>query len=173
MITLVFMTDPQRVVGGSTRLRNMLRVPFPPISELSPAMERAMKGEHMVIGSGGAGFYAERAINYRQAWLLTRRKSLLGLKPGLTICNDLGHLVRHYKTSDDELLVLGGLSLWQSFLPHAQSLRVVETLRGVPGNLRFDEWDCNDFESVSESPGERLVERRYERRRLRAATAWN
>jgi dihydrofolate reductase len=164
MITLVFMTDPQRVVGGSTKLRNLARMPFLPMSELPKAMDEIMAGKHMVIGSGSAGFYAGNAKKYDNSWLLTRKKAPGQLASGLKVCNELQGLVKRYKDSDDELLVLGGLSVWTAFLPYADRIRTAETYKNVPGDLVFDAWDQGDFVLVKEHRRKKLAVREYQRR---------
>lgn len=164
MITLVFMTDPQRVVGGSTKLRNLARMPFLPMSELPKAMGEIMTGRHMVIGTGSASFYAGSAKNYDCAWLPTRKHKPGRLASGLTACNDVQELVAQYKESDDELLVLGGLSVWTAFLPHADSIRTAETYKNVPGDLIFNAWDGGDFALEKEDRRNKLAVRQYKRR---------
>ena len=164
MITLVFMTDPQRVVGGSTKLRNMVRMPFLPMSELPKAMDEIMAGRHMVIGSGSAGFYAGNAKKYDSSWLLTRKQKPGRLASGLKVCNDLQELVKLYKDSDAELLVLGGLSVWTAFLPYADRIRTAETYKNVPGDLLFDVWDKGEFTLIKEDRRNKLTVREYQRR---------
>jgi dihydrofolate reductase len=165
MITLVFMTDSQHVVGGSSWLRNLIRMPFLPMTELPAAMRKIMKGQHMVIGSGSKGFYRKDAENYTQAWLLSRHPAANSASSSLKICRDAQILVDRYKDSSDELLVLGGLSVWRTFLPHATQIRIAQTYRNVPGDLVFDEWTHGDFHLTNEERWSKLTLREYIRAR--------
>lgn len=163
MITLVFATDRARVVGGSTVLRNLWRMPFLPFLELAPAMNSAMTGDYAVMGGGSVGFYGGRAQNYRLCWLLTSKPDHPAASRGLTLCHDPNDLIARFRDSEDELLVLGGNSLWQRFLPAVSRLRVVETHALVPGDLVFDAWDDGSFTITSEQPGRKLTRRDYAR----------
>lgn len=155
------MTDPQRVVGGSSLWRNMARMPFLPLRELGPAMAQVMKGQHMVMGAQSASFYAGKAKEYQSAYLLTRNRQHSAARKGLTLCHDPAQLIAKYKNSDEELLVLGGLSTWRRFLPCAQHIRTVETLKNVPGDLVFKDWDDGSFMLAREQVGRKLVVREY------------
>jgi dihydrofolate reductase len=164
MITLVFMTDPKRVVGGSSTWRNWLRMPYLPIGELAPAMEQLLSGEHVVLGSGSQSFYGGRARRYRQAHLVTRRAASDVSAGDLLVCNDPSQLVERYRHAPEDLRVLGGLSMWRYFLPHADRIQTAETYRNVPGDLVFDEWDQGQFERVAVTPGHKLQVCEYRRK---------
>lgn len=161
MITLVFMTDPQRVIGGSTWLRNMARMPLLPMSELPRAMDKVMEGKHMVIGAQSAFFYASKAANYQKSYLLTRNRQHPAASKGLLLCHDANVLINQYKDGKDELLVLGGLTAWKLFLPQAGRIRTVETYKNVPGDLVFKEWDDGSFRLEHEDRLEKLAVRTF------------
>lgn len=163
MISLVFMTDPARVIGGSTKLRNMLRMPMLPVSELAPAMEKIMSGEHIVIGSKSMAFYSDRAHSVKKAYVYCRNFKPAYQKKGFTHCSDIDALAQEYQQSEDELLVLGGLETWRKFLPYANRLKIAETHKNVPGDLVFNEWDNGDFELTDTEKGKKLDVKIYQR----------
>lgn len=165
MITLVFMTDKKRVIGGSTLLRNLIRMPFLPIKELTPAMASAMKGDYMVMGSQSSAFYAAKAPQYKEAFVLSRDRNYKPKNPSLQVCNDVESLInRFFKHSPDELLVVGGLSAWKMFLPHSDKIIAVETHRNVPGDLLFDAWDKGEFTLSKQQVGKKLSVLEYTRK---------
>lgn len=156
MIILVFMTDKKRVVGGSSLVRNLIRMPFLPIRELSMAMTKIMTGQHIVMGTSSTSFYASKAGNYEQAYVLTRQQNYKSPNKSLKICHDLQTLVKRYQHSTDDLLVIGGYTVWKLFLPYANQLRIAETHSTAPGDLVFSEWEDGSFEVVNIEQGKKV-----------------
>lgn len=163
MIILVFMTDKKRVVGGSSLLRNLIRMPFLPMFELSKAMAKIMQGQSIVMGTNSTSFYASKAANYQQAYVLTRNQHYKSPNQNLVVCHDLNALVSRYQFSTDDFLVVGGQTLWKLFLPYAASLRIAETHATVPGDLVFSEWEDGAFELVGSELGKKVSIRHYNR----------
>lgn len=156
MIILVFMTDKKRVVGGSSFIRNLIRMPFLPIRELSRAMDKIMTGQHIVMGTNSTSFYASKASNYDQAYVLTRDQNYQSPNESLKVCHDLQSLVKRYQHSTDDLLVIGGHTMWKLFLPYADQLRIAETHSTATGDLVFSEWEDGTFEVVNIEQGKKV-----------------
>lgn len=166
MISLVFMTDKQQVVGGSNLVRNLIRIPFLPMKELSAAMDEIMQGEHIVMGASSVNYYGAKAKNYKEAFVLTRQPNYSTKHNNLQVCTHSEQLIKRYQNSSDTLLVLGGLSMWQLFLPYANELRIAQTHRNVPGDLVFSEWTKSNFELVKQKQGNKLATLIYQRKAL-------
>lgn len=150
------MTDKKRVVGGSSLVRNLIRMPFLPIHELSGAMAKIMMGQHIVMGANSTSFYASKAGNYEQAYVLTRDQNYQSPNESLKVCHDLQTLVKRYQHSTDHLLVIGGHTMWKLLLPYANQLRIAETHSTAPGDLVFNEWEDGSFKLVDTEQGKKV-----------------
>lgn len=76
----------------------------------------------------------------RQEW-----DRLCGAEHVVRHAQDAQALVERFEDSEEELLVVGGLSTLARFLPHATHIDVLEAEQAQLGDLRFDVWDTPRF----------------------------
>lgn len=147
MIRLTFMTDARRVIGASTPEGNARRFAL-----LPPALPQVMSA----LYAAAAVAVGRRSLAATaQPVLRESAKYILATEPDPAAARDLAHaefctnhieLVERFRDSDDELNVIGGLTVLRMFLHHAARLDIAETSAAVPGDLVFDDWVTAGFD---------------------------
>lgn len=156
MIKLVFMSDPDRVIGASDSAASNKRCDLLPTSlmgemcKLYNTRGAVLADETSVMGLHASGFAEVDKFVLTQKANFKVPVGLQGVNPVL----DLKPLIERYKQSEEELLVIGGLSVFKQILPFADRLEVLEVDESVPGDLVFSEWDNGDFTVMTALPWE-------------------
>ena len=70
--------------------------------------------------------------------------------PNVTAISDVDDFAARFKVGGTELLVLGGLTAFKLFLPHADEMVVALLDKPVPGDVEFLEWKSAPFSEISE-----------------------
>lgn len=164
MIRLAFMTDKARVIGDSTPEGNEARFPLLPKTMVTE-MLRLYRAENIAVGQPSATSVVFNGATTGK-YIITLDEEYVppfGLEDAKVI-HDYRELVSKYQFGSDELLVVGGLTIFKLFTPFAKILDVAETDELVPGNLIFDTWDNGDFELVSEKQLDGFRTLRYVRK---------
>ncbi len=146
MIRLAFMTDRRHVIGASSEEANNARFALLPTG-LASEMAKVYAGVNI---AGGESSYRQTAQATGRRFVITRNATFdVTGEDRLEICADAADLVTRYAASEDELLIVSGLSMFRFFLPHATTLDVALTAREIPGDLVFDDWRRASFAVVS------------------------
>lgn len=149
MIRLAFMTDPALVIGASTEEANLARYPLLPAG-LAPEMTRVYAGHNIAAGESS---YRQTVQATGRRYVITRNKDFdLTGEVGLEVCTDPQELVERYQDSAEELLVVGGLSMFRYFAPFALQFDVAMSDHRVPGDLVFDDWTRQGLSLISRAP---------------------
>ena len=161
MIKLVFVTDKARVIGASSEEENIKRKSMLP-RELGIALGELTNRDNLAGGINSIDLLK----NARKKKFILTRNSHYRLPEGIrdaTICNDYLELVDRYKSSIDELIIVGGLTIFKLFTPHANVFEVAETKELIPGDLVFNDWDREDLHLISSKDWEGFRTLHYER----------
>lgn len=150
MIRLAFMTDKNYVIGASDPETNAARFPMLPealmgvMGGLYQTRDAVIVGEPSLVGLQSPGFAGKTQL------CLTRNKEFQAPKetPNVTPVDDVDALVAEYGSTDKELLVIGGLTVFKLFMPHASKIDVAFCDGEFPGDLVLKGWDEAPFETV-------------------------
>ena len=143
MIRLVFMTDDSNMIGCKDPQDMQNRVAkWPQGKDFEAELGRLFYGEH--IASGGVtypAFYANAVEGMNINVLsLDEDFDLMG-NENAKVVTDFKQLVDKFSGSDETLLVTGGKTTWELFLPYADEMVVVYTDNVLtPGDILFDSW---------------------------------
>ncbi|GAB3481921.1 dihydrofolate reductase [Marinomonas epiphytica] len=154
MIKLVFMSDPDRVIGASDSAASNKRCDQLPISlmgemcKLYNTQGAVLSDETSIMGLHASGFAEVDKFVFTQKANFKVPNGLPSVQPVL----DLKPLIEQYQNSEEELLVIGGLSVFKQILPYADRLEVLEIDEPVAGDLVFTEWDNGDFSVTTSLP---------------------
>ena len=147
MIRLTFMTDAHRVIGASTAEGNARR-----FAQLPPALPRVMAGlyaaDTVAVGRRSLGGAVQPALSESAKLIVTTDPDLKAAAElaHAAVCTNHVELIERFRDSDDELNVIGGLTVFRMFLHHADRLDIAETSTAVPGDLVFDDWVAAGFD---------------------------
>lgn len=176
MIRLAVTLDRNRVVGAFDGGDDHPPPPhpptFPPVAMppgLPAVLDRLYESENAAVGAGSlmARLAAHR---YRTVYVLTRTRAYHpppGVESVVPV-RDFMDLVHRYSDSDDELVVVGGPTVWRLFTPYARRIDVAETAEAVAGDVVYDDFEDGEFALVSEEPWEGGRTLHYERVHLTA-----
>lgn len=150
MIRLAVALDRNRVVnafGGG--LEYAAQVP----ATLSDVLEELYASENAAVG---ASSLSDRltAHAYRNLYVLTRNRAYrppAGFESAIPV-RDFMDLVHRYSDSDDELVVVGGPTLWRLFTPYARKVDVAESAEPVTGDVVYDDFEDGEFTLVGQDP---------------------
>lgn len=157
------MTDKAYVIGVSTPEANAARFPLLP-PQLPQAMGELYQTDNIVVGAPSLGQMIQAKNN---RYVITRDQAFQppeGLEDTMII-TDYMELVNQYKDSDEELLVVGGATIFKLFLPFTASFDVALSDESVPGDVIFDDWDYGDFEVAGSKTWEGFTIYHYVRKR--------
>ena len=129
MIRMAFMTDAARVIGASTEEANQARFDRLPAS-LRSVMDTLYRSPAVVVGRPSLGPWLERTDV--KVYLLSERADVPAPAPHIEVVSDAAALAARYAETDDPLLVAGGRTVFQAFLPYVDRLDVAETDELVP-----------------------------------------
>lgn len=137
MIRIVAMLDDALVIGGSTEQVNRGRMDrLPP--GLAPVMAQLYTTDNAAAGASSWDRGTSGARHLR--FVITRDPAFDTGGTGVEVVTDLQTLIDRYATSDDELLITGGLSMFEAFTPHAQRIDLAWSHDLVPGDVVYDRW---------------------------------
>jgi|GEM_PF-137679 len=162
MIRLAFMTDPARVIGATDPEANKARFDVlpPALHEVMPALYKA---PNVVVGAPSLGPWAGPMGADSHVYVLSREPLMVDAAH-VEVIHDVGPLIDRFAHSDEELLVVGGRTVFELFLDHADQIDVAVTDERVPGDVVFDRWDDGRFELDAETHWEGGRTRTYVRR---------
>ena len=147
MIRLTFMTDARRVIGASTPEGNARRFAL-----LPPVLPRVMSGlyaaDAVAVGGRSLAGAAQPVLRESAKYILTTEPdpAAAGKLAHAEFCTNHIELVERFRDSEEELNVIGGLTVLRMFLHHAARLDIAETSAAVPGDLVFDDWVTAGFD---------------------------
>jgi len=150
MIRLTFMTDAGHVIGASAPEANARRLALLPPA-LEGVMAKLYRAENVAVGASSAAGVLGSGLGDGATFLLTddpqfRPPAELGRAE---VCTDYLKLVERYRESDEELNVLGGLTVFRMFLHHADRIDVAQADSNLPGDLVFDDWVTAGFDMTT------------------------
>ncbi len=160
MIRIAVMYDANKVIGSTDPAENEQRFELLPAA-LSEVMGRLYQSENVVAGAASAGPITG-ADQPGNRYILARDPRVH--IEGCTTVTDPQELIGRYRDSDDELLVIGGLRVFEIFTPHAAVIEIAQSDIALPGELVYDAWEREPLELVSEVPWHGGRTLRYERR---------
>lgn len=148
------MLDAERVIGASTAEANAARFERLPAA-LPAVMGGLYRSANLAAGMGviSPGF----GQGYGNVYGLTRES---GYTPPegyefVTVANSVEDLALQYHDSEEELLVVGGATIWGLFQPYASQIDIAEASELVPGDVVYDAWETSgDFSLQSEEAWE-------------------
>jgi hypothetical protein len=166
VIRLAVALDKNRVVNA---FRGGLEYAAQVPAGLSDELERLYVSDNVAVGSGSL---SDRLATheYRNLYVLTRNRAYhppAGFESATPV-RDFMDLVHRYADSDDELLVVGGPTLWRLFTPYARRVDVAESAEPVQGDVVYDEFEDGEFTLVRHEPWDGGRTLRYERIHLTA-----
>lgn len=141
------MTDARRVIGASTPAGNARRFAL-----LPPALPRVMSGLYaaaaVAVGGRSAAGAAQPVLSASTKFILTTKSdpAAAGELAHAAVCTNHVDLIERFRDSEEELNVIGGLTVFRMFLHHADRLDIAETSAAVPGDLVFDDWVTAGFD---------------------------
>ncbi len=158
MIRLVFTTDQRRVIGAATEDASKKTIEdFPP--SVRPVLERLYDAPFIVVGAASLGPWLKHGPN-TTVFVLTRNPELLPVADHIVPVSDPGQLIERFRDGEEELVVAGGRTVFETFLPYANNVDIAETLDMVPGDIVFDEWESSaelDIQAMEDGEGVRTL----------------
>ena len=100
-------------------------------------------------------FYSlPHALPERENWVLSDID--VNLPEGVKIFRSLEEVFEKYENSDEEIMIIGGASIYTQFLPHAKKLILTEIHASSDADVYFpsfnkDEWNRNVLYSAEEN----------------------
>lgn len=161
MIKLVFVTDKARVIGSSSEEENTKINSMLP-RDLGIALGELTDGDNLAGGVNSVDLIKNAR---KKKFILTRNTHYQppeGMRDA-TICNDYLELVDRYKSSIDELIIVGGFTIFRLFTSHANVFEVAETRELIHGDLVFNDWDREELHLISSKDWEGFRTLHYER----------
>lgn len=101
-----------------------------------------------------------KVLPKRKNYVLTYEKSLM---EGAIIVEDLEALIKSYQ--DDELFIIGGLSVYQSLLPRVDRLYLTKVKGSHLGDVYFPHISFDEFTLIKKEDHDRLSFEIYERKK--------
>lgn len=97
-----------------------------------------------------------RPLPKRKNYVLTRNTDYIA--KGATVVHDFGSIIERYKSSDEELFVIGGSDLYEEALQYADKLFLTQIYSNVDGDtylkgLSIKEWEIIDGSKILEENG--------------------
>lgn len=151
MIRIAVMLDKARVIGSSDQEVNQERFQMLP-KQLPKAMGQLYQGQNIAGGESSWKMPTSQAKSNR--YVITRNADFDVEGEPIQVITDVNTLIDQYKDSEDELLIVGGLSMFNLFVPYAQRLDIAESDELVPGDVVFDSWENEPFTLESEEQWE-------------------
>lgn len=143
MIRLVFMTDDSNMIGSRSpeEMKERSKL-WPQGKDFHDELGRIFYGKH--IASGGVTYppFYGKEVEGMNIYVLSQNKGydLLG-NNNAELVTDFKELVDRFSKSEEVLLVTGGKTAWELFLPYADELVVAYTDNVItPGDILFDAW---------------------------------
>ncbi len=138
--------DRSCVMGASTREGEELRAELLP-NGLPMAMENLLKAEN-IAGDESSWLEPSRGAE-KSRYVITRNEEFDTRGEDVFVITNPHLLIERYEYSDDELLIAGGLAMFDLFIPHTQILQIALIEKPMPGDLVFDSWKTHPFELQS------------------------
>ncbi len=161
MIRIAVMMDDAGVIGYANEDENKRkRLPLLP-KQLHLAMQQLYKGENIAGGESSWNKPTSQAKNKR--YVITRNQNFDTQEENVQIITDAQELIEHYVSSEEELLIVGGLSMFKLFTPHASILQIALSDKLVPGDVIYDTWKEYPFELVSTKDWEGFKVKSYKK----------
>lgn len=162
MIRIAVMMDKARVIGASTPEVNEKRMTLLP-KQLSLAMSELYQGEN--IAGGESSWKMPTSLAKKNRYVITRNADFDVEGEPIQIVTNANELIEKYQYSEEELLIVGGLAMFNFFVPYAQRLDIAESDELIPGDLVYDSWEKEPFELKSKQEWEGFSVLTYERNR--------
>lgn len=143
MIRLIFMTDDSNMIGCRNPEDMEKRVAqWPQGKDFQDELGRIFYGKHIASGDVTYPAFYANPIEGMNIHVLSLDKNFdLRGNPNAELVNDFKVLVDKFSNSDEVLLVTGGKTIWELFLPYADEIVVAYTDKVlVPGDILFDSW---------------------------------
>ena len=141
-IIAIWAEDENRLIGIDGGL------PWHLPKELKHFKETTM-GQALLMGRVTFDGMNRRILPGRETLILTRDKSFE--VDGVTIVHSLDEVFEWFEEHDKTLYVVGGASIYQTFLPYCDVI-IKTRVHGVfEGDTYFPEVDLTDFKQVSET----------------------
>ena len=160
MIRIAVMLDADKVIGSTDPDDDDWRVALLPPA-LPEVMTQLYESENVIAGATWAGPIAG-GDGPGGRYVLARDPGVR--VEGCTTVTDPQTIIDRFLDSDDELVVIGGLRVFELFTPHAQIIEIARCDHLLPGDLVYDTWEQQPLELTDEVPWEGGRTLRYERR---------
>ena len=152
-IVAIWAEDENRLIGVNDRL------PWRLPKELKHFKETTM-GQALLMGRVTFDGMKRRILPGRETLILTRDKNFRA--DGVTIVHDVEQVLDWFKTHDKTLYIVGGASIYETFLPYCDAI-VKTTVHGeIEGDTYFPDLDLKAFKKVSESFNEKDDKNAYD-----------
>ncbi|MCH4891406.1 hypothetical protein EZV73_27800 [Acidaminobacter sp. JC074] len=140
MIRLVIMTDKNNIIGHSN-LDDYFERASNWSKDRIAEIDRIFAGDSMVVGHTTLPLCLDSVKNYKEFYVLSQKTDLYSkTNKNVTFINDYSQLVSDYKDSEELLVIGGGKSTWELFLPHAKELIVCIDDKDSSGDIVFGDW---------------------------------
>ncbi len=146
MIRIAVVMDKACVMGASSSEGQELRVGLLP-NGLPIALENLLQAEN--IAGGESSWLEPTKKAEKSRYVITRNEDFDTRGEDVFVITNPHLLIERYEYSDDELLIAGGLSMFNLFIPHTQRLQIALVESPLPGDLVFDSWKKHPFELQS------------------------
>ncbi|MFP4178354.1 MAG: dihydrofolate reductase, partial [Acholeplasmataceae bacterium] len=103
-------------------------------------------------------YYKDRALPFKKSYVATSARG--ATYPDATVVRDLEHFL---ETTDEDIMVIGGRSIYAIALPYAFRLYITYILAAYEGDVYFPDFSLADFRLVNKVIEERLIFAVYER----------
>ena len=152
-IVAIWAEDENRLIGLDDRL------PWHLPKELKHFKETTM-GQALLMGRVTFDGMKRRILPGRETLILTHDKSFEA--DGVTVVHDVEQVLDWFKTHDKTLSIVGGASIYETFLPYCDAI-VKTTVHGeFEGDTYFPNLDLKAFKKVSESFNEKDDKNAYD-----------
>lgn len=152
-IVAIWAEDENRLIGVNDGL------PWRLPKELKHFKETTME-QALLMGRVTFDGMKRRILSGRETLILTRDKTFEA--DGVTVVHDMDDVFEWFKNHDKTLFVVGGASIYKTFLPYCDAI-IKTTVHGeFEGDTYFPEVDLKDFKKVSESFNEKDDKNAYD-----------
>lgn len=145
-IVAIWAEDENRLIGVNDGL------PWRLPKELKHFKETTM-GQALLMGRVTFDGMKRRILPGRETLILTRDKTFEA--DGVTVVHDMDDVFEWFKNHDKTLFVVGGASIYKTFLPYCDAIIKTTVHSEFEGDTYFPEVDLKDFKKVSESFNEK------------------
>lgn len=157
MISIIVATDKNGLIGRENNL------PWNIKDELKYFKDMTM---HKTLLVGRKTFESiNKPLPGRTLIIVTNNHQFCFEDSSISICYNLAEIIKRYEHSHDELMVIGGASIYEEILPYTHRIYLSIVDGDYEGNVYFPNVDYSKFHIITQTKYKQFIAYIYEKKR--------